>query len=321
MRTVAVLLLTALMRAAAAQELPVIGYLGAESPERSATRLEALRRGLAELNYAEGRNVAIEYRWANGDSSRLPELAADLVRRQVRVLVAPGSAAAAVAAKKATSTIPIVFAVGVDPVAAGLVRTMNRPGGNATGITTGNTDLAPRRLQLMRELVPQATGFALLVNPANEKNAEGAIDNLQVASHAQRLQFQVVRAGNEQDLAVVFENLARQRVGGLIIASDALFTTRASEIAALALRNRIPTIHAVPEFVAAGGLISYAASLEEAHRLAGVYAGRMLRGERPADLPVLQVSKTQLFVNLKTAKALGLTVPQSVLARADGVIE
>ena len=321
MRTVAVLLLTALMRAAAAQELPVIGYLGAESPERSATRLEALRRGLAELNYAEGRNVAIEYRWANGDSSRLPELAADLVRRQVRVLVAPGSAAAALAAKKASSTVPVVFALGIDPVAAGLVRTMNRPGGNATGVTTGNTELAPRRLQLLRELVPQATGFALLVNPANERNAEGTIDNLQVASHAQRLQFQVVRAGSEQDLAVVFENLARQRVGGLIIAADAYFASRASEIAALALRHRIPAIHSVPEFVAAGGLISYAASLEEAHRLAGVYAGRILRGERPADLPVQQVSKMQLFVNLKTAKALGLTVPQSVLARADGVIE
>jgi len=321
MKPVVVLLLAMLMRTAAAQELPVIGYLGAESPERAATRLEAFRRGLAELNYAEGRNVAVEYRWANGDSSRLPELAADLVRRQVRVLAAPGSAAAALAAKKATSTIPIVFAVGVDPVAAGLVRTMSRPGGNATGVTTGNTELAPRRLQLMRELVPEATGFALLVNPANERNAEGTIDNLQVASHAQRLQFQVVRAGNEQDLAVVFENLARQRVGGLIIASDAFFVSRASEIAALALRNRIPAIHSAPEFVAAGGLITYASSLEEAHRLAGVYAGRMLRGERPADLPVQQVGKMQLFINLKTAKALGLTVPQSVLVRADGVIE
>lgn len=321
MRPVVILLLAGLMRSAMAQELPVIGYLGAESPERSAARLEAFKRGLAELNYAEGRNVAIDYRWANGDNARFPELAADLVRRQVRVLVAPGSAAAALAAKKATSNIPIVFGVGIDPVAASLVRTMNRPGGNATGVTTGNTELAPRRLQLLRELVPEATKFALLVNPANERNAEGTIDNLQVASHAQRLQFQVVRAGSEQDLAVVFENLARQRIGGLIIANDLLFVDRASEIATLALRNRIPTIHSVPEFVAAGGLISYAASLEEAHRLTGVYAGRILRGERPADLPVQQVSKTQLFVNLKTAKVLGLTVPQAMLVRADGVIE
>lgn len=306
---------------ALAQELPVIGYLGAESPERSVSRLEAFRRGLAELNYAESRNIAVEYRWANGDSARLPELAADLVRRQVRVLVAPGSAAAALAAKKATSNIPIVFAVGVDPVAAGLVRTMNRPGGNATGVTTGNTDLAPRRLQLLRELAPEANKFALLVNPTNERDAEGTIDNLQVASHAQRLQFQVVRAASEQDLAVVFENLARQRVGGLIIASDTFFVNRSSQIAALALRNRIPAIHSAPEFVAAGGLLSFATSFEEAHRLTGVYAGRILRGEKPADLPVQQVSKMQLFLNLKTAKALGLTVPQSMLLRADGVIE
>ena len=320
MVTVAILAL-AFSCFALAQELPVIGYLGAESSERFASRLEAFKRGLAELNYAEGRNVAIEYRWANGDNSRLPELAADLVRRQVRVLVTPGSASAALAAKKATSTIPIVFGVGSDPVAAGLVRTMNRPGGNATGVTTGNIELAPRRLQLLRELVPEATKFALLVNPANERNAEGTIDNLQVASHAQRLQLQVVRAGSEQDLALVFENLARQRVGGLIIASDTFFVNRSGELAALALRNRVPAIHSAPAFVAAGGLISYASSLEEAHRLTGVYAGRILRGEKPADLPVQQVSKMQLLVNLKTAKALGLSVPQSMIVRADGVIE
>jgi ABC-type uncharacterized transport system substrate-binding protein len=320
MRFLAVLLAT-LVRAASAQELPVIGYLGAESAERFASRLEAFKRGLAELNYAEGRNVAIEYRWANGDNSRFPELAADLVRRQVRVLVAPGSAAAALAAKKATSSIPVIFGVDVDPIAAGLVRTMNRPGGNATGVATGNTEMAPRRLQLLRELVPQATKFALLVNPTNEKNAEGTIDNLQVASHAQRLQFQVVRAANQQDLAVVFENLSRQRVGGLIIASDPLFVSRSNELAALALRNRIAAIHSAPEFVAAGGLISYAGSVEEAHRLTGVYTGRILRGQKPADLPVQQVSKMQLWVNLKTAKRLGLSVPQAMLVGADGVIE
>jgi putative ABC transport system substrate-binding protein len=320
MRFFAVLLAT-LVHAASAQELPVIGYLGAESAERFASRLEAFKRGLAELNYAEGRNVAIEYRWANGDNSRFPELAADLVRRQVRVLVAPGSAAAALAAKQATSSIPIIFGMDIDPIAAGLVRTMNRPGGNATGVATGNTEMAPRRLQLLRELVPQATKFALLVNPTNEKNAEGTIDNLQVASHAQRLQFQVVRAANQQDLAVVFENLSRQRVGGLIIASDPLFVSRSNELAALALRNRIAAIHSAPEFVAAGGLISYAGSVEEAHRLTGVYTGRILRGQKPADLPVQQVSKMQLWVNLKTAKRLGLSVPQAMLVGADGVIE
>ena len=187
MRFLAVCLLAALIRTAPAQDLPVIGYLGAESAERFAARLEAFRRGLAEMNYAEGRNVAIEYRWANGDNSRLPELAADLVRRQVSVLVAPGGAPAAFAAKKATATIPVVFGVGIDPVAAGLVQSMNRPGGNATGVTTANTEMASKRLQLLRELVPEATSFALLVNPANAKNAEGTIDNRQVAAHAQRL--------------------------------------------------------------------------------------------------------------------------------------
>ena len=321
MRFLAVFLLAALIRTAPAQDLPVIGYLGAESAERFAARLEAFKRGLAEMNYAETRNVAIEYRWANGDNSRLPELAADLVRRQVSVLVAPGSAPAALAAKKATATIPVVFGVGIDPVAAGLVHSMNRPGGNATGVTTANTEMASKRLQLLRELVPEATSFALLVNPANAKNAEGTIDNLQVAAHAQRLQFQVVRASNEQDLAVVFQNLARQRTGGLIIANDTFFVNRSEEIAALALRNRIAAIHQSPEFVAAGGLISYTASFDESQRLAGVYAGRVLRGEKPKDLPVIQVSKMLLFVNLKTARALGLTVPQSVLVRADGVIE
>ena len=321
MRFLAVFLLAALIRTAPAQDLPVIGYLGAESAERFAPRLEAFKRGLAEMNYAEGRNVAIEYRWANGDNSRLPELAADLVRRQVSVLVAPGSAPAAFAAKKATATIPVVFGVGIDPVAAGLVQSMNRPGGNATGVTTANTEMASKRLQLLRELVPEATSFALLVNPANAKNAEGTIDNLQVAAHAQRLQFQVVRASNEQDLAVVFQNLARQRTGGLIIANDTFFVNRSEEIAALALRHRIAAIHQPPEFVAAGGLISYTASFDESQRVAGVYAGRILRGEKPKDLPVIQVSKMLLFVNLKTARALGLTVPQSVLVRADGVIE
>lgn len=305
----------------AQQPGPVIGYLGAESPDRFATRLAAFRHGLAEMNYAEGRNVAIEYRWANGDSSRLPELAADLVRIKVAVLVAPGSANAAIAAKKATSTIPIVFEVGVDPVASGLVHSMNRPGGNATGVTSLNAEMGPKRLQLLREMAPAATSFALLVNPTNPRNAEALIDDLQVAAHAQRLQFQIVRAATEQDIALVLENLARQRVGGLIIANDTFFVNRGKELGALTLRNRLPAIHQPPEFVAAGGLISYAGSIEESHRLAGVYAGRILRGERPTDLPVQRVSKMQLYVNATTAKTLGLTVPQSILLRADGVIE
>jgi putative ABC transport system substrate-binding protein len=321
MRLASLVLMAFAIAARAQQGAPVIGYLGAESPERFASRVAAFKRGLAEMNYAEGRNVAIEYRWADGDYAKLPELAAELVRRPVSVLVAPGNANAAFAAKKATSTIPIVFEVGVDPVASGLVRSMSRPAGNATGVTSLNSGMGPKRLQLLREMAPAATSFALLVNPANPRNAEEMIDDLQVAAHAQRLQFQVVRAATEQDLALVLENLARQRVGGLIIANDTFFVNRGKELGALTLRNRIPAIHQPPEFVAAGGLISYAGSIEESHRLAGIYTGRILRGERPTDLPVQQVSKMQLYVNATTAKKLGLTVPQSILLRADGVIE
>ena len=321
MVTVTIFLAWFAQAALAQQGLPVIGYLGAESPERFASRLAAFKRGLAEMNYTEGRNVAIEYRWANGDNARLPELAAELVRQQVSVLVAPGSAPAASAAKNATAKIPIVFAVGNDPVASGLVRNMNHPGGNATGVASLNTELGPKRLQLLRELAPQATSFALLVNPTNPKNAEAMLDDLQVAAHAQRLKLDVVGAATEQDLAIVFENLGRRRIGGLVIANDTFFVNRGKEMGALALRNRIPAIHMTPEFVAAGGLISYAGSFEESHRMAGVYAGRILRGEKPANLAVQEMSQMQLFVNLKTAKALGLTVPQSMLVRADGVIE
>jgi putative ABC transport system substrate-binding protein len=305
----------------AQQTVPVIGYLGAESPEVFATRLAAFRQGLGEMNYAEGRNVAIEYRWANGDNARLPELAAELVRLRVNVLVAPGSAVAALAAKKATSTIPIVFELGVDPVAAGLVRTMNRPGGNATGVTSLNTQIGPKRMQLLSEVVPRSKSFALLVNPTNPKNTEAMTDDLQVSAHAHRVQLQIVQAASEQDLAVVFENLARQRVGGLVIANDTFFVNRSEQLAALALRNRIPAIHQSREFVVAGGLMSYGGKVAESHRLAGVYTGRVLQGEKPANLPVQQVNQFELFVNLKTAKALGLTVPQSILLRADKVIE
>lgn len=315
------LLLLLFTMPALGQRMPVIGYLGPESPEMFVSRLAAFRRGLAETNYAEGRNVAIEYRWAHGDNSKLPELAAELVAQKVSVLVAPGSAVGALAAKKATQTIPIVFEVGIDPVKRGLVRSMNRPGGNATGVTSLNTGLGPKRLQILRELVPGLGSFALLVNPTNPANAEQIIDDLQVAAHAQRLDFQVVRAATESDLAVVFENLAAHKVGGLVLANDTFFVHRAKEIAELALRYRIPAIHQPPEFVAAGGLASYAGSYEESHRLAGVYTGRILRGEKPADLPVQQVGKMELSVNAKTAKTLGLTVPPSVASRADRVIK
>ncbi len=268
--------------------LPVIGYLGAESPEVFASRLAAFRQGLGEMNYAEGRNVAIEYRWAEGDNSRLPQLAAELVGRKVGVIVAPGIAGA-LAAKNATSTIPIVFLTSVNPATSGLVHSMSRPGGNATGLTSLASEMGPRRLQLLRDLVPDLKSFALLVNPTSSENSDAMIDDLQVAAHAQRLQFKVVRAASQRDFAPVFENLARQRIGLV--------------------------------FATAGGLVSYAGSPEEQHRLAGIYTGRVLRGEKPADLPVQQVSKMQLYVNARTARALGLTVPQSILLRADKVIE
>ena len=299
----------------------MIGYLGAETPEIFASRLAAFRDGLADMDYAEGRNVVIEYRWARGDNGRLPELATELVQRKVSVLVAPGSVAAALAAKKATASIPVVFEVGVDPVAAGLVRSMSRPGGNATGVTSQNTQVGPRRLQLLSELVPSARTFALLVNPANPKTAETLTDDLQVTAHAQRVQLQIVRAAGDQDLPVVFENLARQKIGGLVIANDPFFVQRTRELATIALKNRVPAIHPSRDFVAAGGLISYGGKVEQSDRLAGLYTGRILQGDKPAQLPVLQASQLELHVNLKTAKALGITVPQSMLVRADGVIE
>jgi putative tryptophan/tyrosine transport system substrate-binding protein len=307
--------------AAWAQGTPVIGYLGAETPEVSASRLAAFREGLAEMSFAEGRNVAIEFRWANGDNAKLPELAVDLVQRKVSVLVASGSVAAALAAKKATATLPIVFEVGVDPVAVGLVRSMSRPGGNATGVTSLNTQVGPRRLQLLSDLAPGAKSFAVLVNPTNSKNDESLVDDLQVTAHVQRVQLQIVRAATEQDLPLIFENLARQHVGGLVIANDPFFSRRYEQLGSLALKARIPTIHPSREFVAAGGLISYGAKVEQSPRLAGLYTGRILQGERPAQLPVQQASQLELYVNLRTAKALGIHVPQSVLSRADGMIE
>jgi putative ABC transport system substrate-binding protein len=309
-----------LLISAPAVAQPVIGYLGADSPERFAPWLEAFKRGLAELDFVDGRNVVIEYRWARGDNAKLPELAAELVRRPVNVLVVPGSVAAVFAAKKATASLPIVFLVGVDPVATGIVRGMSHPGGNATGVTFLHTDTGPKRLQLLREIVPGMKSFAILINPTNPRMTESVVNDLQVAAHAQRLQFKVVSAATEQDLGIVFESLARERIGGLIIANDPFFLTRGRELGALALRHRIAAIHSAPEFPDGGGLMSYAGSYDESHRIVGVYAGRLLRGEKPSDLPVQQPGKMELSINARAAKALGLNVPSSALARADRVI-
>lgn len=314
-------LATALSFAACAQSGPVIGYLGAESPEFFATRLAAFRRGLAEMNYVEDRNVVIEYRWAQGDNARLPQLASELVKRGVSVVVAPGSVAAALAAKAATRTIPVVFEMGADPVEMGLVDNLSRPGGNITGVTSLNAQIGPKRLQLLREIVPKATTFALLVNPSNARNAEATTRMMQAIAKTQGLQLHVVRAGAPGELAAVFESLSSLRVGGLVIANDTFFAHRSKDLADLSVRKRIPAVSQPPEFVTAGGLLSYAGNTGQSHRLAGIYAGRILRGEKPERLPVQQVNEMELFVNMKTAKALGLTVPQSILVRADQVIE
>ena len=300
---------------------PLVGYLGAESPARFASRVRAFQQGLAEAGFVEGRNVAIEYRWAEGQNSRLAQLAAELVLRRVAVLAAPGSVASALAAKAASSTIPVVFEIGADPIAVGLVAHLNRPGGNVTGVTSLNAEVGPKRLQILRELYPGATSFALLVNPANPRNAEATTRDLQAAARALRVQLHVLHASSEADFPPLFSALAQAKAAGLVIANETFFANRSEQLAALTLRHGVPAVHQSREFAAAGGLASYGGDVAESHRLAGVYAGRVLKGESPADLPVQQVKRVQMFVNLKTAKALGVKVPAPMLLRADGVYE
>jgi len=301
--------------------MPVIGYLGSESPELFASRLSAFREGLSAAGYDEGRNVTIEYRWANGQIDRLAALAADLVRRQVTVIVTPGSGVAALAAKAATTLIPVVFEAGVDPVAVGLVRSLNRPEGNVTGITSMNIEFNPKRLELLHELVPAARSFAVLVNPTNLVSANNARKDLEGPSRALGLQLHVLNASTEREFESVFSKLGPLQVGGLIIAADTFFHNRAQQLAVLTLKHAVPAVLAVREFALAGGLVSYGGSIRETHRQAGIYTGRILKGEKPANLPVQQVTKVDFVINLKTAKALGLTVSLPLLGRADEVIE
>jgi putative tryptophan/tyrosine transport system substrate-binding protein len=301
--------------------MPVIGLLGNASAELWVSRLRAFRQGLAEMGYIEGRNVTIEYRWADGQNDRLPALAADLVLRRVTVIVAPGSTPAALAAKTATSTIPIVFAMGADPIAVGLVASLNRPGGNVTGATTLTLEIGPKRLELLHELVPTATAMALLVNPTNPTLAEAESGSVQAAATSLGLQIHVLHASTETDFDTVFATLARLRAGALMIGPDAFFTSRTKQLAALAVRHAVPTIYQTREFAAVGGLMSYGGSLTDAFRQAGVYTSRILKGEKPADLPVQQATKVALYINLKTAKALGISFPLTLLGRADEVIE
>jgi putative ABC transport system substrate-binding protein len=300
--------------------VPVIGFLGSESADASGDRLRGFRQSLGETGYVEGRNVSFEYRWADGQHDRLPALAADLVRRQMRVIAAAG-VPAALEAKAATTTIPVVFTTAGDPVALGLVASLNRPRGNLTGITNLNAEIGPKRLELLRALVPTATTIALLVNPTNPI-AEAQSRDAQATAHTLGLQLHVLHASTERDFNTVFSTLTQLRAGAFVISADLFFTARGEQLAALTLRHAVPTISPQGrEFVRAGGLMSYGGSLADAYRLAGIYTSRILKGDKPGDLPVQQAVKVEMAINLKTAKALGLTIPETLLATADEVIQ
>jgi putative ABC transport system substrate-binding protein len=305
------------LAAPAQQPMPVIGYLGSGPPEPD--RVTAFRRGLNETGYVEGQNVAIEYLWAQGQYDRLPALVADLVRRQVTVIVAAG-VPTALAAKAATATILIVFTLGVDPVQAGLVASLNRPGGNITGVVL-LAEVAAKRLDLLHELVPTSPVVALLINPTNPANAEVQTRSLQDAARSLGLQLHVLRASTVSEIDAAFGTLVELRAGALVVAGDPFLTNRRAQIVALAARYAVPAIYAWREFAEAGGLMSYGPDLADSSRLAGVYTGKILKGAKPADLPVEQAVKIQLVINLKTAKTLGLTVPLPLLGRTDEVIE
>jgi len=307
--------------AARAQQpgIPVVGFLGTRASGDDPQLLTALRRGLKEVGYVEGQNMAVEYRFAENQYDRLPTLAADLVRRQVAVIVANGRAAQA--AKEATAMIPIVFVAGFDPVEVGLVASMSRPGGNITGVSILDVELGPKRLQLLHELVPAATIIAVLVNPADPARAETTSKELQAAAHTLGLQLHVLHASTDRDFDTVFARLVELRAGGLVIGGEPFFNSRSEQLGALTIRHAVPTIYQLRAFATAGGLVSYGGSLTDAYRLVGTYTGRILKGEKPADLPVQQATKVEMVINLKTAKMLGLTVPQSLLGRADEVIE
>jgi putative tryptophan/tyrosine transport system substrate-binding protein len=307
--------------AAAAQQrvTPVIGFLNSASPAQYAGPLRSFRQGLSETGYVEGHNVTIEYRWADGQYDRLPALVADLIRRQVSVIAAT-STPAALAAKAANTTIPIVFTTGSDPVQMGLVTSMSRPNGNVTGATEITAEVGPKRLELAHELVPTATSIALLVNPQSPV-AETRLSVMQAAARTLGLQLQVLRASNDRAIDDAFATATRMRASVLVIEGDVFFNTRYEQFGALTLRHALPTIYQNQEFTASGGLISYGGGLLDAYRAAGVYSGRILKGDKPGNLPVQQSTKIELIINLKTAKALGITIPQSVIVRADELIQ
>jgi putative ABC transport system substrate-binding protein len=305
--------------ARAQQPSPVIGYLNGGFPDLDADRERAFRQGLAEVGYVVGRNVAVEYRWGEGHNDRLPAMAADLVRRQVTVIAAGGNAAA-LAGKAATSSIPIVFSSGGDPVQLGLVTRMNRPDGNLTGVSNLNAELTPKRLELLHELLLTVRVIALLVNPANPVT-QALVRETEAAARTLGLQLQILSASSEDDFESAFRAIGQSKAGGLVIGADQFFNNWRTRLAQLSAQQSVPAIYQFREFAEAGGLMSYGGNLTDASHLAGVYTGRILKGEKPADLPVQQYTKVELIINMKAAKALGLTFPLTLLGRADGVIE
>jgi putative ABC transport system substrate-binding protein len=308
--------------AARAQQpvMPVIGLLHPGSPEANARFVVGFRKGLGETGYVEGRNVLIEYRWGHGETTQLPELAADLVRRAVSVIVTPGGVAAAIAAKAATATIPIVFVIGADPVQAGLVVSLNRPGGNVIGITSLNLGLAAKQLGLLHQLLQRDARFAVLVNSSNPQSRL-ALADVQAAAAAMGQPLDIVTATTNREITSAFNEAVKKRADAILISPDPLFTSRPVQLATLAARHAMPAVYALREFAEGGGLISYGSNFTDMFRQAGTYVARILKGEKPADLPILQATKFELVINLQTAEALGLEVPATLLALADEVIE
>jgi putative ABC transport system substrate-binding protein len=307
-------------RTAHGQQPPVIGFLHPASPDTSAHRLRGFHQGLKDTGHIEGENLTILYRWAGSQMDRLPELAADVVRRGVAVITSPGTAPA-IAAKAATTTIPVVFMVGEDPVSLGLVASLARPGGNLTGVNMLNVELAAKRLELLRELVPEAARVAVLVNPTNAANAESTLRDVQLAARAMGLQAQVLNASTGPEIDAGFATFARERPDALFVVGDAFFNSRRVQLVHLATRYAIPATYGSREYAEGGGLMSYGSNVADAYRQVGVYAGRILKGAKPADLPVVQASKFELVINAQAARTLGLTVPPTLIARADEVIE
>jgi len=309
--------------AARAQQaaMPVIGFLSIRSSDTDAQFLVSFRQGLSQRDFVEGRNVAVEYRYAEGQPDRLPALVADLVRRRVAVIVTTGGPQAALAAKAATTSIPIVFTTGGDPIREGLVQSFNRPGGNLTGVTTSYDEAAPKRLGLLREIVPKARIIAVLVNPNDPITANSETDDMRKAGRSVGQQIEILQARTEGDIDAAFARLVELQADALVVAPFAIFATQAHQLVALAARTAIPTLYWRREFAEAGGLMSYGSSLADAVRIVGTYAARILKGEKPGDLPVQQPTKFELVVNVRAAKAIGLAIPESFLARADEVIE